>query len=121
MSVPSGKLTDTYRTELLEFYGGVFGWRELESLRRPDRLTIGINESAYLNLRERPAPMVCSGYEHFGFVVPSADTAREIWDRLDADPRDVNLEPLTAHDSGFSSFRFRYLLPLAVEVQSFAS
>ena len=28
MSVPPGTLTDDYRAELLEFYGGLFGWRE---------------------------------------------------------------------------------------------
>ena len=28
MSVPAGTLTDDYRTELLEFYGRLFGWRE---------------------------------------------------------------------------------------------
>src|ERR1700674_4226348 len=35
MSVPSGTLTDNYRSELLEFYGGLFGWREMEAFRLP--------------------------------------------------------------------------------------
>jgi hypothetical protein len=63
--------------------------------------------------------MVCSGYEHFGIVVSSADEAEKLWHRLDADPRDVNLEPLTTDDNGVRSFRFHHLLPLTVEVQSF--
>lgn len=41
MSVPAGTLTDEYRTELLDFYGRHFGWREVESLRLPDRLNRG--------------------------------------------------------------------------------
>jgi hypothetical protein len=118
MSVPSGTLTDDYRGELLDFYGGLFGWREIESLRLSDRLTIRVGKYTYVNVRERPDPMVCTGYEHFGIVVSSTDEAEDLWHRLDTDPRDVNLEPLT-DDHGVRSFRFRHLLPLTVEVQSF--
>ena len=32
MSVASGTLTDEWRAELLEFYGALFGWREIESI-----------------------------------------------------------------------------------------
>jgi hypothetical protein len=119
MSVPSGTLVDRFRTELLQFYGGLFAWREIESLRLPDRLTVSVGRHCYLNVRERPDPMVCSGYEHFGIVVASTEEAERLWKVLDTDPRDVNLEPLTAGDDGFRSFRFRYLLPLTVEVQFF--
>ena len=35
MSVPEGTLTDAYRERLLEFYGRILGWREMEALRRP--------------------------------------------------------------------------------------
>src|SRR5438552_1653536 len=68
MSVPSGTLVDRFRAELLEFYGSLFGWSEIESLRLPDRLTVSIGRHCYLNVRERPDPMVCSGYEHIGIV-----------------------------------------------------
>jgi hypothetical protein len=120
MSVPAGTLTDDYRTELLEFYGGLFGWREIESQRLPDRLTILVGNHTYLNVRERSDPMVCSGYEHFGVVVASTEDAKRLWSVLDADQRDVNLAPLASGDHGLTSFRFRYLLPLAVEVQAFS-
>jgi len=119
MSVPPGTLTDTYRSELLDFYGGLFGWREMEAFRLSDRLSVSVGRHTYLNIRERSEPMICSGYEHFGIVVRSGDEAERIWNLLDADPREVNLEPLTAGDDGFRSFRFLYLLPLAVEVQFF--
>jgi hypothetical protein len=120
MSVPAGTLTGDYRRELLEFYGGLFGWREMESLRRPDRLTISVGAHTYVNVRERADPMVCSGYEHFGIVVASTEEAARLWRLLDADQRDVNLEPLASDDRGLTTFRFRYLLPLAVEVQAFS-
>ena len=63
--------------------------------------------------------MVCHGYEHFGLVVASTDFADEAWARLDRESREVNLEPLERGDDGYRLFRFRYLLPLAVEVQYF--
>jgi hypothetical protein len=119
MSVSAGTLTDRYRTELLEFYGGLFGWREIELLRRPDRLTVSVGGHCYVNVRERLEPMVCSGYEHFGVVVASADEAERLWSALDGDPREVSLEPLKRGEDGSRSFRFRYLLPLAVEVLFF--
>ena len=120
MSVPEGTLTDAFRAELLAFYGDLLGWREIESLRRPDRLTISVGASTYLNVRERSDPMVCFGYEHFGIVVASSEEAEQIWQRLDAEPREVHLEPLSRENPSLTTFRFRYLLPLAVEVQDFS-
>jgi 4-hydroxyphenylpyruvate dioxygenase-like putative hemolysin len=119
MSVPSGTLVDRFRAELLQFYGSLFGWSEIESLRLPDRLTVSVGRHCYLNVRERPDPMVCSGYEHIGIVVESTEEAERLWKLLNTDRRDVNLEPLATGDDGFRSFRFRYLLPLTVEVQFF--
>jgi len=46
MSVPSGTLTDGFRAELLELYGRLFDWSEIESLRLPDRLTISWDGTA---------------------------------------------------------------------------
>ena len=120
MSVAAGTLTTDWRAEFLEFYGAVLGWSEIETLSLPDRLTISVGRYSYLNVRERPEPMTCSGYEHLGVVVPSSDEAEAVWNRLDADPREVNLSPLAVDPKGFGSFRFRYMLPLAVEVQSFS-
>jgi hypothetical protein len=54
MSVPPGTLTDEHRAALREFYGRVFEWREIESLRLPDRLTFSVGGSCHLNMRERP-------------------------------------------------------------------
>ena len=81
MSVPAGTLTDEYRTELLDFYGRHFGWREVESLRLPDRLTMSVGGRTYVNIRERPESMTCLGYEHFGLLVESPEDADRIWAR----------------------------------------
>jgi hypothetical protein len=119
MSVPSGTLTPKYRAQLVDFYGNLLGWHELESLRLPDRLTISVGRHCYVNIRERSGAMACTGYEHFGIVVGSAEEAEELWTVLHRDPRDVHLEPLTRGEDEYRSFRFRYLIPLAVEVQFF--
>ena len=120
MSVPEGTLTDAYRAQLLEFYGRILDWREIESLRLPDRLTIAVGPSSYVNLRERPESMVTHGYEHFGVLVRSAEDLQALWAHL-AEEQDVELEPLSTNDDGEGSFRFRYLLPMAVEAQFYAS
>jgi catechol 2,3-dioxygenase-like lactoylglutathione lyase family enzyme len=119
MSVPAGTLTEEFRTELLDFYGGYLGWVEVEALRLPDRLTMAVGDADYVNIRERDESMVCLGYEHIGLLVDSTAAADDLWAQLDADDRDVHLEPLATGDDGYRSFRFRYLLPLALEVQYF--
>jgi catechol 2,3-dioxygenase-like lactoylglutathione lyase family enzyme len=120
MSVPDGTLTDGFRARLLEFYGRMLGWREIESLRLPDRLTVAVGPSAYINIRERPASMVTHGYEHFGVLVRSARDLRRLWDALDNEAEDLQLQPLSTNGDGEGSFRFRYLLPMAVEAQFYA-
>jgi catechol-2,3-dioxygenase len=121
MSVPEGTLTDAYRALLLEFYGRILDWREMESLRLPDRMTIAVGPSSYINIRERPDSMVTHGYEHFGVLVPSAEDLQQLWADLANEGDRVQLEPLSTSDDGEGSFRFRYLLPMAVEAQFYAS
>jgi hypothetical protein len=120
MSVPAGTLTDDFRARLLEFYGRRLGWSEMEWLRRPDRLTIAVGGSSYINIREQPESMVSHGYEHFGVLLRSAEDLQQLWDDLADDEQDVQLEPFTPSDSGEGSFRFRFLLPMAVEAQFYA-
>jgi predicted enzyme related to lactoylglutathione lyase len=118
MSVPAGTLTDEYRSRVLEFYGRVFGWNEMESLRRPDRMTIAVGAN-YINVRERDDAATYTGYEHFGVSFPTADEIRATWQRAKAESADVTLGPLEASAGGFLTFRLRYLLPLTVEAQYF--
>src|SRR5688572_8261534 len=118
MTVPPGTLTETTRAAITSFYGDLLGWREMESLRLPDRLTLSVGPDDWVNIRERPDPMVVSGYEHMGVVVDSADQADELWQRL-SDANVDTLEPLERRDDGYRSFRFRHLLPLSIEVHHF--
>ena len=120
MSVPEGTLTDEYRERLLEFYGRLLGWHEMKSLRLPDRLTVAVGRTSYINIRELPDSMVSHGYEHFGVHVPSAEDLKQLWAELANEKDDVQLEPLSTNDVGEGSFRFRYLLPIAVEAQFYA-
>jgi hypothetical protein len=117
MSVPPGTLCDEYRHELLRFYGSQLGWREIEALRLPDRLTLSVGGHTYVNVRERDDAMQTSGYEHLGIVVASTEEAERLWEQLEREPHDLELTPLSSFENGYCSFRFRYLLPLAVEVQ----
>lgn len=117
MSVPPGTLTDEWRGRVLDFYGKLFGWREIDSLRLPDRLTIAVG-SSYINVRERADAPAYSGYEHFGVAFTSADELRQSWDDAsNSDTDDVTLEPLSDSGDGYVSFRLHYLLPLTIEAQ----
>lgn len=64
--------------------------------------------------------MVSNSYEPFGILVRSAEEFRQLWADLANEQIDVQLEPLSTNDDGEGSFRFRYLLPMAVEVQYYA-
>lgn len=121
MSVPEGTLTDEFRARLLDFYGPLLGWTEMESLRRPDRLTVSVGGSSYINVREQAECMVTHGYEHFGVVMGSAEHLQQLWDELASQDADVELEPLLPNAKGEGSFRFRFLLPMAVEAQYYAA
>lgn len=115
MSVPVGTLTSDYRSKLLGFYSQVFGWRELEGLSTPDRLTISIGPGTYINVREHEQAMTPGAYEHFGVLVGSVEEVHELHaavQELGGGPQPVE-EPVR----GYPTFRFRHLLPMAIEVQ----
>ena len=118
MSVPPGSLTDDYRERVLDFYGRVFGWSELEQFRLPDRLSIAVGAS-YINIRERSDAPAYNGYEHFGVLFPTAEELKATWQRAHANAADAHLEPIEETADGFATFRLRYLLPLTVEAQYF--
>lgn len=121
MSVPVDTLTDDYRTDLLDFYGRMLGWHEMNSLRRPDRLTIAVGGSTYINIREQPESMTTHGYEYFGVLVRTPSELRRLWDVLAKDSNELQLEPLSTNPDGEGSFRFQFLLPMAIEAQFYAS
>ena len=119
MSVPAGTLTDEYRARVLEFYGELLGWREIEQLRRPDRMTIAVGRDSYVNLRERADDAATyRGYDHFGVLVDSEEQLRTMWADLDRSHPEVDLDEISG-TGGTLTFRMRHLLPQAIEVQCF--
>ena len=117
MSVPPGTLTDDFCADVLTFYAGLLEWSEVAQLRAPDQFTLHVGRRSFLNLRERDDSMTYHGYEHVGVLVESAEVAEALWEQLDADPRDLALEPMERTGGGARTFRFRYRLPMAIEVQ----
>jgi hypothetical protein len=105
MGVPEGTLTDEYRARPLEFYGRMLGWREMESLRLPDRLTVAVGSSSISASESGPT----------AWCLTVTSTLASLSAR-----RRSSSEPLSTNDKGEGSFRFRYLLPMAVEVQFYA-
>ena len=57
------------------------------------------------------------GYEHFGVLVERADEVTAIWTLVGS--LGVARDPLDAPIGGTTSFQFRHLLPMAIEVQHF--
>ncbi len=119
MGVPVGALTESYRAALLEFYGDLLGWREIKRLRRPDRLTILVGDSSYINLRERPESTGGEKYEHFGVLVGSSQEVDDVWESLQN--RELADGSVDDGASGVRTLRFQHLLPFAVEVRWFPS
>ena len=117
MAVPRGTLTPTFRSEVLAFYGGVFGWREMAGLSSGERLTIAVARHAYLNVRETETASEQLAYEHFGVLVDSEESVAGLWEEVRA--RGADPEAIERPVDGYPSFRFRHLLPMAIEVQYF--
>src|SRR3954453_15173654 len=116
MSVPRGTLDHAYRAAVLTFYGETMGWREMQELRRPDRLTMAVGERCYVNIREREEPMIVTGYEHVGAGFDSQAHVDALWENLRESAVELELSDLKRGADGYRCFRFRRLLPLAVEV-----
>jgi hypothetical protein len=119
MSVPPGTLTDEYRREVIDFYGPLLGWREIDQLRLPDRMTIAIAPSTYVNVREREDGEPARRYDHFGVLVDTEAELRALWDELDRTPG-VTLRAISGTGSTLT-FRMQHLLPMAIEIQHFGA
>lgn len=124
MTIPRADFTGELRKRLFEFYGDVFGWKENPSLSiAGERTFIQLPiRGQYLNLRASDEPMATTGYEHLGVLVDSPEDVHTThakvmaWRRkIDGVEADERVQLL--YDGHLYTFRFRYLLPLAVEVQ----
>lgn len=125
MTVPRALFESECHRKLLRFYEGVFGWSENRGLTIPgERLVLrSPTVTQFLTIRASDEPMQTSGYEHLGIAVPTAAAARELFDRASRwasrDPEVEIGELKVGYEGRVHTFRVRYLLPLAIEVQFF--
>lgn len=124
MSVPRSIFTDAYCADL-GFYEDLFGWKIDGSLSIDnERLFISLpGHGQYINVRAADQPMTTTSYEHLGIYVESADEVQTLFgkvqahketdDRVEIDDRGVQV----LYGGLLTTFRFKYLLPLAIEVQ----
>ena len=128
MSVGRSQFTRTFVADL-ELYETLFGWQVDRNLSIDnERLLISLpGHGQYLNVRAADSAMLTTSYEHIGIYVESAEAVRDAFervrahrqkdDRVELDERGVQV----LYGGVLTTFRFRYLLPLAVEVQHLAA
>ena len=125
LTLPRGTLTREFREEIDAFYGGVFGWKGLDTevvgqlchLLLPDA-------DQFILLAESDKPLSSPGYDHLGLL---QDTREEV-DRLlegceryaEKDNRVsiIRYEDLVYPELTVHAFYVKYLLPVYFDVQS---
>ncbi|MEN8182518.1 MAG: VOC family protein [Myxococcota bacterium] len=127
MSVPADLLDETGRTEILEFYGEVFGWTEMPTLTRDRELLVlrAYSHEQFVFLMAGAEPMRAGPMDHFGMSVPTLDLLDGMYERAakrrETDPRVELLERKVEDYKVLSlhSFYVRFRLPLLTEVQCY--
>ena len=127
MSLPADALAEAGRSDLLAFYGEVFGWTEMPTMTLDrERLVLRCHShEQFVFLHVAKEPMSCGNHEHWGLSVNTpeeldallsrAEKFREGDARVEIDERKTeDFTVLKLH-----SFYVRYLLPLVVEVQCY--
>lgn len=123
LTVPRELFAPGPRGELVAFYAEVFGWSESPGLEIPgERIVLRApTDLQYVTLRAADAPMATRGSEHLGIAVDSEAELREVHRRASAFAErapDVGVSPLAVKYGGkLMTFRVRFRLPLAIEVQ----
>jgi hypothetical protein len=128
MSVERSTFTDDYISDL-EFYCDLLGWKVNENLSiKNERLLMSLpDHGQYLNVRALDEPMVSSSYEHMGIYVATSEEVHSLHskvqlhgekdNRVQLDERGVQ----NLYGGVLTTFRFKYLLPLAIEIQHLAT
>jgi len=127
LSVPAELLDARGCSELLAFYGEVFGWSEMPTLAEVGKrfvLRAWDNES-FVFLEAGAEPMRCPETDHFGMSVATPEELGALLERArsyrERDPRvEIDESPLEDYKVlRLHSFYVRYLLPMRIEVQCF--
>lgn len=123
MTVARESYTAEYLSELTRFYGETLGWRVDDNLSKPnERLFIAISRQQYLNVRAADEPMVTSGYEHLGIYLDTPEDVHTMHAKVSIEAKadhhlEIDKRVQVLYGGLLTTFRFRYLMPLAIEVQ----
>jgi hypothetical protein len=125
MSMPADALDERGRSEIVRFYGEVFGWEELPTMTEDRRRLVmsAYTYEQFVFLIAEDEPMQCPRLDHFGMSVGTREEFDDLYakalafragdDRVDViEPNTDDYEMLK-----LTSFYVRYLLPMMVEVQ----
>jgi hypothetical protein len=127
MSVPADLLDEQGRAELLDFWGGVFGFQELptETEDRRKLVLSAYDFEQFVFLIAEDDPMRCPRLDHFGMSVGTLEELEAFHAKAKAyaeqDDR-VDLIPQDVEDHGvvkIHNFYVRFLLPMMIEIQHF--
>jgi len=127
LSMPAHLLGETYRRDILSFYGEVFGWEEMPTMT-VDRERLVLKAHSYeefVFLVADSQPMSCARLDHFGMSVATPQDLDRLYARARAyreRDRRVEITDRNLEDHGaleLHSFYVRFLLPMMVEVQCF--
>jgi hypothetical protein len=138
MSVPADQLTDEARADIVAFYGEVFGWVHHTEHGEPGNpLILGMTDPmqfVYIHPEESGAGLSAPRMDHYGvqvgteeeldLVLERARRYQEKDDRVEIIEKDVTQYGGAEADAAgvkveLVNCYFRYVLPLAVEVQHF--
>ena len=127
MTVDPDLLDAAGRSQILAFYGDVFGWTEMPSMTEDRKhlvLRAHSNEQ-FVFIAGGEAPMRAPHMDHFGLSVKSKADFDGLLARAEkwhAESAEVDLVPSKTEDFGvlrLHSFYVGYKLPMKVEVQCF--
>jgi hypothetical protein len=127
MSVPADLLDERGRAELLDFWGGVFGFQELptETEDRRKLVLSAYDFEQFVFLIAEDDPMRCPRLDHFGMSVGTLEELEAFHAKAKAyaeqDDR-VDLIEQSVEDHGvvrIHNFYVRFLLPMMIEIQHF--
>jgi hypothetical protein len=127
MSLPADALDEHGRTEIIDFYSEVFGWRELptETIDRKRLVMMAYTIDQFVFLHADEPHMSGPRLDHFGMGVATVEELDEFLERAeryrDKDDRVYIIDKQVEEHPGITltSFYVGYLLPLMVEVQHF--
>ena len=124
MTIARSDFTPDYLDRLESFYDAVFGWKVNRKLSIDgERTLLDIpGNRQYLNIRAADHPMDVTGYEHMGVYLDSVEAVKRAYVdvKREADPAELELDERgiqVLYDGRLTTFRFRYLIPLAIEIQ----